>query len=64
PEQRGNGYIDELLRAGTRAAIAAGFDSMLSDADVDNTPMTAAFERNGHRGDGRPWHKWHYRISR
>jgi GNAT superfamily N-acetyltransferase len=62
PEHRGRGYIDDLLRAGTAAALRAGFTSMLSDADVLNGPMTGAFARNGHRADARPWHKWHYRF--
>lgn len=62
PAHRGNGYIDDLVRAGTQAAEARGFASMLSDADVLNVPMTTAFERNGHRADARPWHKWHYRL--
>ncbi|WP_394843875.1 GNAT family N-acetyltransferase [Pendulispora brunnea] len=62
PKHRGNGYIDDLVRAGTLAADARGYASMLSDADVLNRPMTSAFERNGHRDDVRPWHRWHYRL--
>ena len=63
PEQRGHGYVRDLLRAGTAAARAAGFTAMLSDADVRNAPMAAAFEATGHRADARPWHVWHYRAA-
>jgi len=62
PEQRGHGYVDDLVRAGTAAAQAAGYRATLSDADVLNGPMCAAFERTGHRPDVRAWHKWHYRF--
>ena len=62
PEQRGHGYVDDLLRAGTAAARDAGYTSMLSDADVLNEPMTAAFVRAGHLPGRRPWHVWHYRF--
>lgn len=62
PEQRGRGYIDDLLRAATDAALRAGFTSMHSDVDVLNAPMRAACTRNGHRADARPWHKWFYRF--
>ena len=62
PEQRGRGYVDDLLRAGTAAARDAGYTSILSDADVLNEPMTAAFARADHLPDRRPWHIWHYRF--
>jgi ribosomal protein S18 acetylase RimI-like enzyme len=53
PHRRGNGYIHDLLAAGTAAAQRAGIRSMLSDADVLNEPMLAAFRRAGHRDDAR-----------
>lgn len=62
PEQRGHGYVADLLAAGTAAARDAGFTSVLSDADVLNVPMTTAFERAGHLPGVRPWHVWHYRF--
>ena len=62
PAHRGHGYVDDLLAAGTAAARDAGFTSVLSDADVLNPPMTAAFARAGHLPDVRPWHVWHYRF--
>jgi hypothetical protein len=33
---------------------------MLSDVDIENTPMMAAMERAGHHADVRPWHIWHH----
>lgn len=62
PEHRGNGYADDLLRAGTAVARDAGYTSITSDADVVNAPMATAFARAGHRPDRRPWHVWHYRF--
>ena len=51
PEQRGNGYVDELLGEYNRLARERGFTSSISDVDVENVPMRAAMERNGHRSD-------------
>jgi ribosomal protein S18 acetylase RimI-like enzyme len=61
PGQRGNGYVDQLLRAANRTARELGFTGMLSDADVLNTPMCEAFRRNGHSSGARTWHKWMHR---
>lgn len=61
PDQRGNGYIHDLLSAGTAAAQQAGLGAMLSDVDVLNRPMTNAMVRAGHRPDRRPWHVWAFR---
>ena len=63
PEHRGNGYIDDLIAAGTAAAKDEGITTMLSDVDVVNTPMLAAMRRAGHRDDARPWHVWAYRTD-
>lgn len=63
PEQRGNGYIHDLLAAGTAAAQQAGIKTMLSDVDVLNQPMINAMRRAGHRDDHRPWHVWVYRAD-
>ncbi len=60
PQHRGNGYIDDLLAAGTASARSHGFIGMLSDVDTENTPMTAAMERAGHHAGVRPWHIWHH----
>jgi len=63
PDHRGNGYISDLLNAGTRTARSAGITSMLSDVDVMNAPMSRAMEQAGHDPDIRPWHTWTYRQS-
>lgn len=63
PIHRGNGYIDDLIAAGTAAARNESITSMLSDVDVVNTPMMAAMRRAGHREDTRPWHVWAYRTD-
>ena len=52
PEMRGQGYIDDLLAAGTATLLAAqgrGGDEkpLRADTDVANVPMAAAFERVG-----------------
>jgi ribosomal protein S18 acetylase RimI-like enzyme len=62
PEQRGNGYVNDLLAEATNDAAARRFSSILSDTDTLNAPMIAAFERAGHRAGVRPWHVWHYRY--
>jgi ribosomal protein S18 acetylase RimI-like enzyme len=62
PDQRGNGYVNDLLAEATNDAAVRGFTSILSDTDVLNAPMIAAFERAGHRAGVRPWHVWHYRY--
>lgn len=61
PGQRGNGYVGDLLTAGTRAAQRAGFRAIISDVDTQNLPMMEAMRRAGHRDDARPWHVWVYR---
>lgn len=60
PQHRGNGYIDDLLAAGTAAAQSHAFTSMLSDVDTLNAPMMASMERAGHHAGVRPWHIWHH----
>jgi RimJ/RimL family protein N-acetyltransferase len=64
PEARGRGYVDDLLQAGNAAARRRGFDRILSDVDVDNPPMLAAMERNGHSPTATTWHVWHHRLER
>jgi RimJ/RimL family protein N-acetyltransferase len=63
PEQRGRGYVDELLRACNDAALRRNFDLVLSDVDVENRPMQAAMERAGHHAAATPWHVHHYRLE-
>jgi RimJ/RimL family protein N-acetyltransferase/predicted N-acetyltransferase YhbS len=50
PRMRGQGYIDDLLAAGTASLLEAlGQDKepLLADTDVANAPMADAFERAG-----------------
>jgi RimJ/RimL family protein N-acetyltransferase len=52
PGMRGQGYVDDLLTAGTATLLEArrreGNDKPLrADTDVANEPMAAAFERVG-----------------
>ena len=50
PEQRGHGYVNDLLARGTATLRAAsGDDAIRADTDLDNAPMAAAFERAGYR---------------
>lgn len=64
PEQRGHGYVDQLLLAAYRAARVRGFTAVLSLVDVDNHPMMAAMRRSGADPDAHPWHKWLYTTTR
>lgn len=48
PEQRGRGYIDDLLATGTTTLCAAGITSIRTDTDVANAPMAHAFRRAGY----------------
>jgi ribosomal protein S18 acetylase RimI-like enzyme len=63
PESRGQGYVMELVHESMREARRRGFRAMLSDADTENWPMLAAFERAGHSATARAWHVWHYRRT-
>lgn len=52
PEMRGQGYIDDLLAAGTVTLLGARAKGtnekpLQADTDVANAPMAAAFERAG-----------------
>jgi RimJ/RimL family protein N-acetyltransferase len=49
PEQRGRGYIDDLLAQGTATLRAAGATAIRADTDVANFPMANAFLRAGYR---------------
>jgi ribosomal protein S18 acetylase RimI-like enzyme len=45
PEQRGCGYVDELLAQGTRTLVAEGATRIIADTDLANVPMANAFLR-------------------
>ncbi|MFG3661622.1 GNAT family N-acetyltransferase [Streptomyces sp. NPDC047706] len=54
PEQRGHGYVDDLLAEITRIlAEEAGADVVRADTDLTNRPMAAAFDRLGYRNFAR-----------
>ncbi|SDY02173.1 Acetyltransferase (GNAT) family protein [Modestobacter sp. DSM 44400] len=58
PEERGRGYVHELLVTLNVLARDRGFRGLLPDVDVLNVPMLAALELAGHHAGGRPWHRW------
>lgn len=50
PEQRGRGYVDDLLARGTATLRQAVLDlEIRADTDIANVPMAAAFARAGYR---------------
>lgn len=52
PEQRGRGYVDDLLVEGTLLLQAEGATRIITDTDTENAPMGRAFERAGYRKFG------------
>jgi len=53
PEQRGHGYVDDLLAEGTALLAAEGATVIKADTDTGNAPMAASFARAGYRVTGR-----------
>lgn len=54
PEQRGRGYVQDILAEITRVLVAeAGAETIQADTDLANEPMAAAFERAGYRNFAR-----------
>jgi RimJ/RimL family protein N-acetyltransferase len=49
PEQRGRGYVDDLLAEGTALLAAQGAEVIKADTDTGNGPMAAAFARAGYQ---------------
>ncbi|MEO3792286.1 GNAT family N-acetyltransferase [Nonomuraea sp. B10E15] len=49
PEQRGHGYVDDLLAEITRFHAERGVQRIVADTDSGNVPMARAFERGGYR---------------
>ena len=52
PEQRGNGYVDDLMAQVTRTLHAVGYSRIVADTDLQNAPMAAAFARAGYTSFG------------
>lgn len=55
PEQRGKGYVDDLLREGNAALAAEGIGRIVADTDIANVPMQRAFLRAGYVQQGNQW---------
>jgi ribosomal protein S18 acetylase RimI-like enzyme len=53
PEQRGRGYIDDLLAQITRTLALSNAERIVADTDVGNFPMAEAFRRAGYTQFGR-----------
>jgi len=47
PEQRGLGYVNDLLARGTATLMQSNAPVLRADTDLDNAPMAAAFARAG-----------------
>lgn len=48
PEQRGHGYVHDLLAQGTRTLIAEGAQRIIAATDLGNVPMANAFLHMGY----------------
>lgn len=48
PEQRGHGYVDDLLGECTRLLVEHGAVRIVGGTDLTNAPMVAAFQRAGY----------------
>ena len=48
PEQRGHGYVDDLLGECTRLLVEHGAVRIVGGTDLTNSPMAAAFRRAGY----------------
>ena len=55
PEQRGRGYVDDLIARGLEILVAAGVERVHASTHVLNTPMQAAFPRMGFRQTETRW---------
>jgi RimJ/RimL family protein N-acetyltransferase len=49
PEQRGHGYVDDLLAEITHVLAETGAERIRADTDFGNVPMAKSFERQGYR---------------
>ena len=48
PDQRGMGYVHDILSEGTRVLAAENVPRIRASTDLDNVPMANAFERSGY----------------
>ncbi len=52
PEQRGHGYVHDLLAEITHILSDEGAERIMADVDLANTPMVAALDRAAYRSFG------------
>ena len=55
PEQRGQGYIHDMLARCTEILLNTGITTITSDTDSLNIPMIKAFEQAGYQPAGTAW---------
>ena len=55
PEQRGRGYVRELLGKGAELLAGAGMRSVLADIDQENAPMAKALQALGYQRERQIW---------
>ncbi len=62
PEQRGHGYINDILAQSMSVMIQDGIKTIICDTDQLNAPMIAAFKRQGYDYTGTVW-VYHTELS-
>ena len=62
PEQRGNGYVDDLLLKAVALLQEVGVWQIYCDTDSQNLPMIKSFERVGFEPDG-IYHIWAAKLD-
>jgi RimJ/RimL family protein N-acetyltransferase len=55
PEQRGQGYIHDVLARCTETLIKMGIATIVTDTDSLNVPMANAFKKYGYQSAGTVW---------
>jgi ribosomal protein S18 acetylase RimI-like enzyme len=63
PEQRGHGYVNDLLAQSMAAMMRDGMTAFICDTDTLNVPMQQAFERRGYIHESSLW-VYHGDLSR
>jgi hypothetical protein len=64
PEQRGHGYVNDLLAEITHVLIEERAERIVADVDLANAPMVAALDRAAYRSFGVRIVACHRRDSR
>jgi len=55
PDERGNGYVNDLLARGSQILKADGIKKIIADIDVDNFPLAKALLRAGYKETRTIW---------